>query len=50
MSDVDEVMDGSAGSDEEPEDQPSQDNRLIQSSSKVPGKERGGMKKLVVQC
>lgn len=48
MSDVDEVLDGSAGSDEETEDQPFQDDQLIQSRSKVPGKERGGMKKLVV--
>lgn len=44
MSDVDEEMDKSAGSDEELEDQLSPDDQLIHKSSKGQSKENSGMK------
>lgn len=44
MSDVDEVMERSAGSDEELEDQLSPDDQLIHNSTKGPSKENSGMK------
>lgn len=44
MSDVDEEMDKSAGSDEELEDQLSADDQLIHKSSKGQSKENSGTK------
>lgn len=44
MSDVDEEMDRSAGSDEEHEDQQSPDDQLIHNSSKGQSKDNSWMK------